>query len=243
MFESTNIHIDNLYIENYSGPEPVAGVLDELADGSVKVEQDPGVVYSWTTDHDFLRQIRDLRSGGKLVLQLNDDTVAKFTLHRRDGSERYFVCDDCVARRPIFEELPDEVHPFEDSDLHAWLNDEFRSLLPLAIQRLTDEITIPSSREIFGTSSKWANEHHAVDGNEEQLQLMRLERHYRVAFMDGEEGAIGYWLRNHYKEDGVVSASNFALVDADGYAGGSIASPSRGVRPAFAIDCAQLDRK
>ena len=61
-----------------------------------------------------------------------------------------------------------------------------------------------------------------------QLSLFRLDKSKIVA-LDDAGTRYWYWLRD------VVSASDFAFVDGNGYCGSSSASASTGVRPAFLI--------
>ena len=67
---------------------------------------------------------------------------------------------------------------------------------------------------------------HTIDKS--QLSLFRLDKSKIVALSDAGT-RISWWLRD------VVSASNFAYVSSNGFAGNNNASNSNGVRPAFLI--------
>ena len=92
---------------------------------------------------------------------------------------------------------------------------------------LMNEIMVYGSN-IFHNIQNGANLAYNYTMDKQQLSLFRLKPDLTVARNDAGE-RYWYWLRD------VVSASNFAVVSAGGYAGGNGASLSGGVRPAFLI--------
>lgn len=92
---------------------------------------------------------------------------------------------------------------------------------------LMNEIMVYGSN-IFHNIQNGANLAYNYTMDKQQLSLFRLKPDLTVARNDAGE-RYWYWLRD------VVSASNFAIVNGNGYAGGNSASGSGGVRPAFLI--------
>ena len=89
-----------------------------------------------------------------------------------------------------------------------------------------DLLRIPTEREIFGENRYGEEEPDTV----EQFEAMKKRRN-RMA-LDGSNGETqAYWLQNKR----VRSATNFCLVNTNGYANGSYASYSLGVRPLYRI--------
>ena len=76
--------------------------------------------------------------------------------------------------------------------------------------------------------SVWGSSGYETGIDKSQLSLFRLNSSKIIARNDNNE-RFWYWLRD------VVSSSNFADVDVNGYAATSNASNAPGVRPAFLI--------
>ena len=134
------------------------------------------------------------------------------------------IFDDYVVKRPMNESSTNN-GGFEASNLNKWLYTEFVKALPYSIRvRLTD-VTIPTVGEMFGWDDEWDRNHFEADNNK-QLPLMKQRRN-RVAYYDN--GCEFGWLRNATKKE--FSSAHFAIVSHSGYASGSYASNSLGVRP------------
>lgn len=121
---------------------------------------------------------------------------------------------------------------YEESHLRDQLATKYLEKFPAAL-RLNmvpfengDLLRIPTEREIFGRNIYGEEEPNTV----EQFEPMKKRRN-RMAF-DGLNGETqAYWLQNKR----VGSATTFCYVSYAGYASGSYASFSLGVRPLYRI--------
>lgn len=121
---------------------------------------------------------------------------------------------------------------YEESHLRDQLATKYLEKFPAAL-RLNmvpfengDLLRIPTEREIFGRNIYGEEEPNTV----EQFEPMKKRRN-RMAF-DGLNGETqAYWLQNKR----VRSATAFCGVNSNGYAGGTYASNSIGVRPLYRI--------
>ena len=121
---------------------------------------------------------------------------------------------------------------YEESYLRDQLNTKYLEKFPASL-RLNmvpfengDLLRIPTEREVFGSNTYGEEEPDTV----ERFEPMKKRRN-RLA-SDGLNGGYQYyWLQNKR----VRSATGFAVVSYGGYAGGSNASYSYGVRPLYRI--------
>lgn len=121
---------------------------------------------------------------------------------------------------------------YEESYLREQLKTEYLERFPASL-RLNmvpfengDLLRIPTEREIFGENRYDEEEPNTV----EQFEAMKKRRN-RMA-LDGSNGETqAYWLQNKR----VRSATDFCLVDTNGYADYTNASYSYGVRPLYRI--------
>ena len=121
---------------------------------------------------------------------------------------------------------------YEESYLREQLRTEYLERFPSSLRlnmvpfKNGDLLRIPTEREIFGENRYGEEEPDTV----EQFEAMKKRRN-RMA-LDGSNGETqAYWLQNKR----VRSATSFCLVYANGYANGSHASNSFGVRPLYRI--------
>lgn len=121
---------------------------------------------------------------------------------------------------------------YEESYLREQLRTEYLERFPASL-RLNmvpfengDLLRIPTEREIFGENRYGEEEPDTV----EQFEAMKKRRN-RMA-LDGSNGETqAYWLQNKR----VRSATSFCFVHTNGFASGSYASNSFGVRPLYRI--------
>lgn len=121
---------------------------------------------------------------------------------------------------------------YEKSYLREWLNKECIEKFPFAMRmnmipfENEDLLSIPTEREIFGQNIYGEEEPDTV----KQFEPMKKRRN-RLA-SDGLNGGYQYyWLKNKRGR----SATYFCCVTNDGYANGSYASSSNGVRPLYRL--------
>lgn len=142
----------------------------------------------------------------------------------KDGSALFFM-DDCVTDRPMNQESTNK-GGFEASDLCVWIQERlapaFRELFGDRLQY----VTIPTREQIFG-KDEYADNYESL--GEDQLPLQKI-RQNRVC-SDPEGDWDWYWLQNRR----LNSAGHFANVNSHGRSNYDYASPSLGVRPAFAL--------
>lgn len=121
---------------------------------------------------------------------------------------------------------------YEESYLREQLRTKYLERFPASL-RLNmvpfengDLLRIPTEREVFGENRYGEEEPDTV----EQFEAMKKRRN-RMA-LDGSNGETqAYWLQNKR----VRSATTFCIVGNYGYANGSYASNSLGVRPLYRI--------
>lgn len=168
--------------------------------------------------------LKDAEVGDNTLIKLDGLGEFTATVHKVTDDKVMLIFDDYVVKRPMNESSTNN-GGFEASNLNKWLYTEFVKALPYSIRvRLTD-VTIPTVGEMFGWDDEWDRNHFEADNNK-QLPLMKQRRN-RVAYYDNE-CEFG-WLRNATKKE--FSSANFAGVSHSGYASGSYASNSLGVRP------------
>lgn len=176
-----------------------------------------------------------LFEGDEISFLLKSGNSASVTVAAVKDGRAYLIFTDLVARRPMYESLPDNRVNWKGSDLRQWANEEFIKDLPdelvsiIIPRKITqtvggevleteDRLWAPSVTELFGRKD-WAD----CDGPDEtQFPIFKSERD-RVKMIGGE--TYWYWLRS----PGTGSAAGFRSVDADGSSGGSGASGSCGV--------------
>jgi len=168
--------------------------------------------------------LKDAEVGDNTLIKLDGLGEFTATVHKVTDDKVMLIFDDYVVKRPMNESSTNN-GGFEASNLNKWLYTEFVKALPYSIRvRLTD-VTIPTVGEMFGWDDEWDRNHFEADNNK-QLPLMKQRRN-RVAYYDN--GCEFGWLRNAIKKE--FSSAHFAIVSHSGYASGSYASNSLGVRP------------
>ena len=168
--------------------------------------------------------LKDADVGDNTLIKLDGLGEFTATVHKVTDDKVMLIFDDYVVKRPMNESSTNN-GGFEASNLNKWLYTEFVKALPYSIRvRLTD-VTIPTVGEMFGWDDEWDRNHFEADNNK-QLPLMKQRRN-RVAYYDN--GCEFGWLRNATKKE--FSSAHFAIVSHSGYASGSYASNSLGVRP------------
>jgi hypothetical protein len=168
--------------------------------------------------------LKDAEVGDNTLIKLDGLGEFTATVHKVTDDKVMLIFDDYVVKRPMNESSINN-GGFEASNLNKWLYTEFVKALPYSIRvRLTD-VTIPTVGEMFGWDDEWNRNHFEAD-NDKQLPLMKQRRN-RVVYYDNE-CEFG-WLRNATKKE--FSSAHFAIVSHSGYASGSYASRSLGVRP------------
>lgn len=143
-----------------------------------------------------------------------------------------FMLLDCLKKECRMNRDDTNDGGYEESYLRDQLATEYLEKFPASL-RLNmvpfdngDLLRIPTEREIFGENRYGEEEPDTV----EQFEAMKKRRN-RMAF-DGSNGETqAYWLQNKR----VRSATTFCFVDAIGFADGTYASNSFGVRPLYRI--------
>ena len=165
--------------------------------------------------------------GDQIIFKLKDGRKFSATCHRKEGNRALFVFDQIVGRMPMNENGSTKGGCLE-SDIRRWLHSDFYDLLPNKIKKSIvrdngEYVRLLYAYEVFGDDYPW--EHDEIP--DDQLPLMQ-KRRARIA-LDLDDDMAAWWLRD------VVNSTNFASVNASGYAGSNSASNSSGVRPAFTI--------
>lgn len=173
--------------------------------------------------------ICDIQVGDRITIPMGENVIYTATaVDERDG-DIFFLFDQLLDRRPI-DSRNNSNGTFDESELFAWLNSEFKEQLPEWIKsRLNHDITLPTVTQIFGTSDEWAIEFfdlNVTDCNE-QFECMKDVKNRICTF---ENDTKCYWLYNRR-----VSGTNFADVTGSGDADSGGAGDASYVRPLLKV--------
>lgn len=161
------------------------------------------------------------------VIELKNGYTA--TCQKITEAGALMLLDQYVDERPMNEERSNR-GGWESSDLRAFLLDNLDELIPGDLfERLGhfengDNVRIPMLGEMVDDVPSWAEHQDA-----EQWPLMKDKRNQIAFHKDGR------WDWCWCMDKDTESATNFCDVGSSGNAGGSSASNSSGVRPAFLI--------
>lgn len=173
-------------------------------------------------------ETKEIQVGDRICIPLTEFGEFTATAHRITDAGVLFIFDKYVTSRAMNAKNINK-GGYEKSDLKKWIDTELFVAFPDWLRERISDLTIPTVGQFFGHEDEWYNEYFEPD-TDEQLPLMR-DRKNRIAFLHGdwEWG----WLRNATKKE--YSAAFFALVNYGGYADGTYASASLGVRPEFLL--------
>ena len=163
------------------------------------------------------------------TLTTGEEVSAMAMRQEKDGM--LFVFVDCLKDEYPMNDEDTNAGGYEESKLRKVLNDDILNTFPDSIRlRMKafengDYLRLLTSKEVFGEN------YYGGEDNGTQLEPMK-NRKNRIALQGKDsEDLEWYWLQNPNTE----YASNFVYVSGSGYAYGSSASNSLGVRPAFKI--------
>lgn len=187
-----------------------------------------------------------LKVGDRIAFDLKDGTkVAAIVAHLKEN-EAYFVMEDTLPERRMYEKRPNGRVTWKDSDLRKWMNSELFALLPDDLaeviadreitQRIggevitcTDKLWAPSMTEMFEAYDDGVPYH--TDGAEEfHFDLFKGERS-RVKELTGIGETWWYWLRSASAD----SSAYFRIVYFTGSGGSNIATTASSVCFGFCI--------
>ncbi len=168
----------------------------------------------------------NIQVGDQMVIPLAELGEFTATAHKVTDEGVMFIFDDYVSRRPMNNQNTNK-GGFEKSDLKKWMDTVLFMAFPEELRDKIYGLTLPTVGQIVGHEDEWDNKNLEPD-MDEQLPLMKECKNRIACFAD--QLAWG-WLRNATKEE--FSASDFACVDAGGYAGNGNASNVYYVRPEF----------
>lgn len=148
----------------------------------------------------------------------------------KDETGTTFVFVDCLHQESPMNQTNTTEGGYDKSLLRRVLNRNIIDMFPDEIRKKMkpvykdDLLTIPTMMQMFGRN-EFGDE--PLEGK--QWEPMR-DRRNRIAYQGNKTGTLEwYWLRD------VVSSSDFAGVSSGGHAYDTVASYSRGIRPAFKI--------
>ncbi len=176
-----------------------------------------------------------LRVGSEIRFALKNGTHTSVTVADIKDGRVCLITTDCVAERPMYENLPDKPVSWKESDLRRWANEEFVKELPddlasIIVSRkimqmvggetleTDDMLWAPSATELFGRQD-WTS---GDDQNEAQFPIFKTEKN-RVKTLNNE--TWWYWTRSPR----VNSATSFRVVTSSGANNSNIATSSYGV--------------
>lgn len=172
-----------------------------------------------------IQTVGEFKVGDQIKIGKYTATCQKVT--KKEGA--IFLLDQYLDKAyPMNKENTNE-GGYEASDLRKELQkEEVLEIFSSVRERMVpfengDLLRIPYVEELFG------NDDYYEPSKKKQWALMK-DRRNRIASRKDDEYEWG-WLQNKVKS----SAAAFAIVIYDGYAPGSLASHSRGVRPVFRL--------
>lgn len=186
--------------------------------------------------------VKSFELGDVISFKLKDGEKVQAKAVQKTDEGMLFITVDCLKDEyQMFKNTGGmgsmEINYF-NSDLRHNLNGEILDRFPDEIRsRMVgmrigntdtfDFLRIPTEREIFGENPRGKEASDTVG----QFKGMKNRRN-RIAFQGSKTGTQEwYWLQNRVED----TASDFALVNSDGTAGGGGASSFDGVRPAFLL--------
>lgn len=167
--------------------------------------------------------VAHIEIGDRIDIKLDGNKYRSTAIHKV-GFKTIFLTDDIICRQAMNEKDTTE-GGYENSKLREYLNELTKTIPDDFINLMEpfdngDYLMVLSLQEVFGIDEK----SNKTDG---QIEWFKDIRH-RVAYHKNDYAC--WWLRS------VTSASAFALVNIEGYAGYYYASNTWvGVRPAFVI--------
>lgn len=178
-------------------------------------------------------KVNNFEIGDQITVKLSEYGKYTATAHEITDKGTLFIFDDCVCAKPMNNENTNE-GGYLESGLRKFVTQELLKTFPdkLLARMVKDDngdlLSIPTYGKIFGKDwdDEWDQKNIEID-QREQLPLMEKRKNRIV---DIQNKWTWYWLQNKAR-----SSSAFAAVYARGDAGGSAASASSGVRPAFLI--------
>lgn len=184
--------------------------------------------------------VESFELGDVISFKLKDGEKVQAKAVKKTDEGMLFLTVDCL--KDEYQMFKYKVGAMEinyfNSDLRHKLNGEILDRFPEEIRsRMVgmrigntdafDLLRIPTEREIFGENPRGKEESDTVG----QFKGMKNRRN-RIAFQGSKNGTQEwYWLQNRVED----TASDFALVNSDGTAGGGGASSFDGVRPVFLL--------
>jgi hypothetical protein len=171
--------------------------------------------------------------GDIIKVKLTDGVKVQAMAMQQEEDGMIFCLVDCLPGEYPMNSTCTNEGGYEESDLRKKLNGEILNLFPAELKAMMvpfengDLLRLPTEKEIFGENYYGEYESPYV----KQWKPMKKRRN-RMAFdSTKDENLQWYWMMSKVRE----SAAYFANVSTYGYATGSNASYSLGVRPAFKI--------
>ena len=176
-------------------------------------------------------KIKNIQLGDIISFKLSDGEKVEARAVKECPSGRMLMLfENCLNETHCMNENGSTEGGWEQSDLRAWLNSEILGRFPEKIRKRMvadysgDYLRCLDHAEVFGET------YDGEDVSAAQLPTLK-DRKNRIASQGNADDYAGWWLRD------VVSASSFAYVTYNGFAGFASASAANiGVRPAFYLD-------
>ena len=204
--------------------------LYEKADGfsigcNVSSEDSMKVTIEIMRDNEINKNKRRYKVGDRISFSLKNGENVTALAVKEETDGMVFIFEDCLSKAYS---MNDGLMDMLNNELYKLFPDEIRN----AMVSFDDNnmIRIPTEKEIFGVNKYGEKEPDDV----KQFEPMKKRRN-RIALRNDELEC--YWLKNR----GVRGATYFACVSISGYASGSYASYSFGVRPLFKIRFVEIE--
>lgn len=170
--------------------------------------------------------VKDICVGDQITFELTDLGIFTATAQKVTKGGVWFLFDSIVCCKSM-NDTPTNEGGYKKSKLKKWIDTELKSAFPKDMQKHIKKLGIPSYGKIFGHNDFYDD---FMSDKDEQYQLMKDVKNRIAIFKDD---TCWYWLSNATKNN--VSSTGFADVYSYGYASGSCASSSYGVRPEFLL--------
>ena len=177
-------------------------------------------------------KIKNIQLGDIISFKLSDgEKVEARAVKECPPGRMLMLFENCLNETHCMNEDGSANGGWEQSDMRTWLNSEILDRFPEKIRKRMvkdyndDYLHLLSLIEVFGE-----DEYSHTEDKEHQIDALK-DRKNRIASQGNVDDYANWWLRD------VVSASNFAIVHAYGYAYyGSASNARSGVRPAFYLE-------
>ena len=184
-----------------------------------------------------------LQSGDNIPVTLKNGEEVSFDIGKDESGKIYFVMHNCLKESKPMNRGWTNKGGWEKSNMRKYLNEKVINLLPDELREIIkptkivqawdgkrrkteDKLFLLSRTQVFGKRGNYE----AIEPNDSQIDIFNSPKG-RVKELEEYRTPAYWWLRSPGSSD----SGTFCNVHTDGAVGGSAATGSRGVAPAFCL--------